>query len=119
MTRSHDEWAALAPGFALGILDPGEHAAFAEHLSDCLRCAADVRGYDRVADVIMAATPRVAPPPHLRAQLLEACRARPRVSVGTYAVAATVILAAGLAWYRSDDRPQPEVSRVVDAVSAE
>src|SRR5687767_9936335 len=102
MDRAHEEWAAFAPAFALGILDADDLATFAEHLAGCLRCAADVRACDRVIDVVTMAPPLVAPPPHARAQLLEACRRRPRVSIGTYAVAATVILASGLVLYRAD-----------------
>src|SRR5688572_22345797 len=101
MSRGHDEWAALAPGFALGALDPEDHAAFAEHLSGCLRCAADVRAFDRVTDAVMTATVARTPPAHLRVQLLDACRPRPRVSAGAYATAAAVVLAAGLVWYQS------------------
>jgi anti-sigma-K factor RskA len=118
MSRAHDEWAALAPGFALGVLDPEDHAAFAEHLSGCLRCAADVRALDGVTDAVMMATASRTPPPHVRAQLLDACRPRPRLSVSAYAAAAAVVLAAGLAWYQADWQAQPPPSSVDNAVAA-
>jgi hypothetical protein len=108
MSRAHDEWAALAPGFALGLLDPEDHAAFAEHLSACLRCAADVGAYDRVTDAVVMSMPPRTPAAHVRAQLLDVCRPRPRVSAGAYAAAAAVVLVAGLVWYQSDrGAPQP------------
>jgi hypothetical protein len=118
MSRAHDEWAALAPGFALGVLDPEDHAAFAEHVSGCLRCAADVRAYDRVTDAVMMATALRTPLPHVRAELLNACRPRPRVSIGAYAAAAAVVLAAGLVWYQSDRAASPPPSPVDNAAAA-
>jgi anti-sigma-K factor RskA len=117
MSRAHDEWAALAPGFALGVLDPDDQAAFAEHLSGCLRCAADVRAYDRVTDAVMAATPSRTPPLHVRAQLMDACRPRPRLSAGAYAAAAAVVLATGLVWFQTG-RGAPQQPSPVDNAAA-
>jgi anti-sigma-K factor RskA len=110
----------MAAGFALGVLDPEDEAAFAEHLAGCLRCASDVRAFDRVTDAVMLATPPSNPPPHVRAQLLDACRPRPRLSVGTYAAAAAVVLAAGLVWYqggRSAVLPPPAVDNAAAAAT--
>ena len=68
-------WAASAPAYALGALDPDERAAFAAHLAGCADCRAEVRAYEEVATLLAAAVPPVAPPPALRARVVDAARA--------------------------------------------
>ena len=43
MTPAHDELRHDAAAYALGVLDPGERAAFETHLAGCAECAAEVR----------------------------------------------------------------------------
>ena len=70
MTPSHDDLKDDAAAYALGVLEPGERAAFEQHLAGCADCAADVRELQRAAAALPHAVPQVSPPPSLRARIL-------------------------------------------------
>lgn len=66
MTRpEHDEYDSLAVGWALHALEPGEEAAFAEHLTGCDRCQRAVRESEAVLGELAHDVPTFDPPPHL------------------------------------------------------
>jgi anti-sigma factor RsiW len=73
------EWAppevhADAASYALDALDPGERAAFEEHLATCSRCRRDVTGFQQAAAAVVLGEPVPAPPASLRAAVLDAVR---------------------------------------------
>ena len=74
----HEEWDALAVGWALSALDAEDGERFADHLPGCDRCTATVReSLYTVADLAYA-TPDEAPPPALKSRLMAAVAAEPR-----------------------------------------
>jgi anti-sigma-K factor RskA len=101
VSAAHEPFAELAAGYALGALDPADAAAFERHLAErCAVCEEALRAY-REALVRVAADERQAPPPHVRAALLDRITPaatprsrRVRLVVGW---AATAALAAGIA----------------------
>jgi hypothetical protein len=54
-----------AAGWALGALDPGDAAAFEEHLRSCEQCQAEVAEFTPVAESLSLAAPATEPPDDL------------------------------------------------------
>lgn len=61
----------LLPAYALGAVEPNEQRAIEAHLASCPACRAVLDRYDGVADLLGTAIVPVAPPPALRARLLD------------------------------------------------
>ena len=77
MTEPHD----LVAPYALHALDPAEERAFDEHLERCADCRRDLNALREAAAALAYAPDAPAPPPALRARLLEQARAeRPNVT---------------------------------------
>lgn len=70
MTASHDDFAALAHGYALGTLTEQEARAFAAHLPACEECRRSVRDLLAVAEALGRALPPQTPPAGLRDRVL-------------------------------------------------
>lgn len=94
----------LSALYALDVLDDEERASFERHLADCERCRAELAGLRDAAGALAFATEGPAPPPDLRARILDAAHAegqnvvvlRPRRSFAV-SIAATVAIAASAA----------------------
>lgn len=81
---SHEAMDALAVGYALSALEPGEQATFAEHLETCLRCQRTVAEAASIGGALAMSVTAPVPAPALRGRVLEAAlAARP---AGTRAV---------------------------------
>ncbi len=61
----------LLDAFALGALEPDEMEAVTRHLEGCERCTTLATGANAVAIDLLYAAPPIAPPPALRARVLE------------------------------------------------
>lgn len=70
MSAAHDELKHDAAGYALGVLEPAERAAFEAHLASCAECVAEVRQMRLAASALPHTVPQVSPPPSLRARIL-------------------------------------------------
>jgi anti-sigma-K factor RskA len=68
---SSHEFSGLTGAYALDALDEQERAQFEAHLSTCADCAAEVRSLRAAAAELSHTTP-AAPPPELRAGILDA-----------------------------------------------
>jgi len=98
-----DDLHILSAPYALDALTPDERARFEEHLAGCERCRAELSGLQDAAASLAFAAEGPAPPPALRAAILDAARAersnvvplRPRRTFT--AVAAAVAVAASVA----------------------
>jgi anti-sigma-K factor RskA len=119
MSANHDDFAALAHGYALGTLTGEEARTFASHLETCDECRRSVRDMAAVGEALGRALPLQTPPPGLRERVLaraaspagEGARVqtpiapRRRASYGWLAAAATIvaIVTSVMAWqYRED-----------------
>ena len=81
---SHEAMDALAVGYALSALEPGEQATFVEHLETCLRCQRTVAEASSIGGALAMSVAAPVPAPALRGRVLEAAlAARP---AGTRAV---------------------------------
>ena len=82
MTTDHDELRDVAGPWVLGALDDEEAWRFSAHLDVCASCREEVERLRVAADALpLAATP-VAPPPELRARLMDIVRAEAREGRG-------------------------------------
>jgi len=94
----------LSALYALDVLDDEERARFERHLAECERCQAELAGLRDAAGSLAFAVEGPAPPPELRARILDAAHAegqnvvalRPRRSFAV-SVAAAVAVAASAA----------------------
>jgi hypothetical protein len=78
--HDHEDWDALAVGWAMSALDREDEERFAAHLPGCARCTATVReSLYTVADLAYA-LPDEAPPASMKARLMAAVAAEPRRS---------------------------------------
>jgi len=78
---THDEIKLSLPAFALGALDPDEHAEVTAHLATCAECAAALVEEERVvANIGLEATP-VTPPIALKSRVLARIADEPRQDV--------------------------------------
>jgi anti-sigma factor RsiW len=71
----HDEYRDDLAAYALGVLDPGEAAAVAEHLAGCEACREYVRWLRPAVDLLPASVVQVEPPERLRENLMATVRA--------------------------------------------
>jgi anti-sigma-K factor RskA len=120
VTPAHDELKLDAVGYALGVLEPEEHAAFEAHLAGCAECTAEVRELRLAADALAASVPQISPPSSLRSRVVGAVTTTPappstvpvvreRASVPRWlAIAAMLVIAAGVLAYGT--RMQARVS---------
>lgn len=70
MSVSHDDFAALAHGYALGTLTEEEARTFAAHLQTCDECRREVREMAAVGEALGRALPPRTPPDGLRDRVL-------------------------------------------------
>jgi anti-sigma-K factor RskA len=70
MSANHDDFAALAHGYALGTLTEEEARSFAAHLSTCEECRQSVRDVAAIGEALARALPQQTPPPGLRERVL-------------------------------------------------
>lgn len=68
----------LLPAYALKITTPEESARVQELLSLCPEATADLKAYDEISDALLYSVPQIAPPPHLREQLLQRASTQPQ-----------------------------------------
>jgi anti-sigma-K factor RskA len=69
---SHEPYAELASGYALTALAPDERARFEGHLqAGCAECEALLTDYSETVTALARELPRTAPPPAVRARLLQ------------------------------------------------
>lgn len=71
----HEQWEALAAGYALDALEPGDEQAFAEHLRGCSQCARDLAALRDVTAQLAYAAPAAEPPADLGARIRAAAEA--------------------------------------------
>jgi anti-sigma-K factor RskA len=69
--EEHDQIFELIPEFALGILDANEAQFVRQHLEGCIACQQELASYESVVDALSLASPTIAPPANLKAQLFE------------------------------------------------
>jgi anti-sigma-K factor RskA len=94
----HETLHELTPAYVLDALDPSDLEDFEEHLATCARCREEVAELSGAAAALAYAVPPVAPPPALRARILETARAeRPNVVPMRPRWAAPVAAAAAIA----------------------
>jgi hypothetical protein len=74
----HGEWDALAVGWALSALEPGDEDRFAAHLPTCERCPGTIRESLRTVADLAYALPEDAPPAALKQRIMAAAAAEPR-----------------------------------------
>ena len=66
----HQELADQAALYVLGALTCADKSAFEAHLSVCVECTAEVRGFVRVAEALAEVTAEGSPAPAVRRALL-------------------------------------------------
>ena len=74
MSQTHEELRALAPGYALGILDTEERRLFEPHLEACPECADEVRSLLTAVDALARSVPQRTPPADLRQRVMSSIR---------------------------------------------
>ena len=94
---SHEELEELLPLAALEVLDREEASALEAHLAECPTCPAELAELRDVVGWMGVGVGPVAPPPALRARILEAAVSRPskRPPARTRGLFSRTILAAG------------------------
>jgi anti-sigma-K factor RskA len=109
----HERLNADLSAYALDALTAEEARAVEAHLADCEQCRAELRWLEPAVDVLAEAVPQVSPPERLREKLIETARGESRGAERTgwrrvwpswatkpvTALAATALLAAGIAGY--------------------
>lgn len=109
MTNVHDWFVTQREAYVARHLELDEERLFREHLPGCDECRAMVAQLEReLALLAMGATP-VPPRPGLVRQLTEGVLTRPRPQRhwrrwAPLAMAASLVLAAGLGWWRARER---------------
>lgn len=68
----HEEWDAVAVGFALSALEPSEQRAFQPHLQTCQRCQRTVAEASSIGAALGTSSPVPMPEPALRSRVLNA-----------------------------------------------
>jgi anti-sigma-K factor RskA len=72
MSFEHDDdFLATAAAWVLGALPDDEAQTFAAHLRECPACREEVARLQSVADVLPLAAPAAAPPPGLKARIMD------------------------------------------------
>jgi anti-sigma-K factor RskA len=77
MNHAHAELQALAPGYALDILEPQERRMFEAHLTECTKCAAELRSLTAAIDALARSVSQRAPPADLRARVMSSIHGAP------------------------------------------
>ncbi len=67
--------------YALNILEAEETAEVAAHLETCAACQAELQAYEAVVSELATAVPQVAPPPNLKARLLQEVKGEANTAV--------------------------------------
>jgi anti-sigma factor RsiW len=101
----------LTPAYALDALDPTERREYEAHLALCERCRAELASLSEAASALAYGVEAPAPPPQLRARILDSARAeranvvplRPRwaIPAAVTAVAAVAAVIALAIWASS------------------
>lgn len=119
----------LTPAYALDALDDEERAAYEQHLATCERCRAELEGMQRTASSLAFAVQSPAPPPALRARIVEQAgleranvvplRPRRRLSYALgVAAAAAALVAVGVGLWAASLSSQLDRERsVVDVLA--
>jgi hypothetical protein len=89
--------------YVLGILEPAEASAFADHLAGCSACRAEVAELSRLPELLARAATATEPPPDLRARTLAAVEEIPtspsRRPAGRTAIVAAAAATAAAAMF--------------------
>jgi anti-sigma-K factor RskA len=110
-------------GYVLGVLEPGEAAAFEAHLAGCPECQRDLEELGSLPAFLERAAPAVDVPPELRARTFaaieDAARLGPRrrtveLRKVVAAVAAVLLVGFGTAVVRETTRPALAVAQVIE-----
>lgn len=132
MSANHDDFAALAHGYALGTLTAEEARTFASHLQTCEECRRSVREMAAVGEALGRALPPQTPPPGLRERVLARATApegadsrtqthvalRRGPSYGWLAAAAALVAAVTsvMAWQYRDEAARARIEQEQTAV---
>jgi anti-sigma-K factor RskA len=115
---AHDALHDLTPAYALDALDETERTEYEAHLATCERCREELAVLQDAAGSLAYATAAPAPPPHVRARILEQARSErnvfplrprrlPQALGAVAAAAATVAIALGVWGYAAaNDRDE-------------
>lgn len=88
--------------YALGALPIDEAASFEARLgADCPLCRSELRESERVLRALPLSAPEVAPPPHLRARLLESIAAGDRPAAKPAQAEPLIVRAGDSAWVQT------------------
>jgi anti-sigma-K factor RskA len=124
---AHEPWSDELAAYAVDALGPDERREVEAHLAGCERCRTELRWLEPAVDVLAESVTQLTPPPRLRERLLDATAADAPAGQGggertglrrlwpswatrpVAALAATALLAAGIAGYalRGGDAPSP------------
>ena len=74
MRAAHERWRELAVGHAMSALEPADDAELRAHLAGCADCRELVAATERAMAELAMTVPAAAPPPGLRARILDAAR---------------------------------------------
>jgi anti-sigma-K factor RskA len=118
----------LTAAYALDALDPHDEERYEEHLATCERCRDELAGLRDPIAMLAYGVDSPAPPPELRARILDAARAErsnvvpirrrwPAALGAVAAVAATVAIALGL--WGSSVSDQLDRERSISAILAD
>src|SRR3989442_661775 len=116
-TVTDHQWSELAAPYALGALAPDERERFEAHLAECAACRGEVHSLREVAVLLADAAPAATLPSGLRDRILrEARQIRPLRSgrapvIPWLAAAASLVLAVGLGYMRSEEHTPELQSR--------
>jgi anti-sigma-K factor RskA len=122
---AHEPWSDDLAAYAVDALGSDERREVEAHLADCERCRTELRWLEPAVDVLAESVTQLTPPPRLRERLLDATAADAAAGEGrsertglrrlwpswatrpVAALAATALLAAGIAGYalRGGDEP--------------
>jgi anti-sigma-K factor RskA len=113
-------------GYVLGALDPGETAAFEQHLAGCDACRAEVQELQGLPALMEQAAPPVAVPPGLRERTFAAVeqaaagsrRRGPLLRLAAVAAAVVIALVGGVVVSQFGGGGRGEVVELVLAASA-
>lgn len=129
----HERWSESLAAYALDALGEEEAREIEAHLAECERCRTELRWLEPSVDLLAESVPQVSPPPRLREELMRIAEAESRKPGGApagrrrlwpdwatkpvTAVAATALLAAGIAGYAlrgGEEEPPPAPQMALD-----
>ena len=70
-SAGHEHWSDTLASYLLGALPEDERAEFESHLAECAPCREEAASLQVAVDVLPVAVPQVAPPPTVRARVME------------------------------------------------